>query len=254
MQQKNSQYSTCTKCNVSKPLSNEFFQRDSSKRTGFRPECKECVSLRYKSAKEKTPRIENITLSKSGLKRCSACKNIMKTEFFCKSSRNFDGLHGKCKFCLSDERREKRNADKEKFDAPMKAYKARNKEKVRARATKYTAERRKKDGVFRFRGAVSRLVGSLLKKKESSKSGKSFFDAIGYTADDLYAHIEKQFLAGMSWENYGSWHLDHIIPNSDFKYSSMSDSEFKSCWSLANLRPLWAEDNLKKSNKITSLL
>lgn len=53
----------------------------------------------------------------------------------------------------------------------------------------------------------------------------------------------------MAWENYGKWHVDHIKPKCSFVYLSEKDSQFIECWSLANLRPLWAIDNLQKSAK-----
>ena len=54
----------------------------------------------------------------------------------------------------------------------------------------------------------------------------------------------------MTWDNYGEWHIDHIIPISYFDYSSYDDETFKICWDLNNLQPLWAKDNLIKSNKL----
>ena len=55
----------------------------------------------------------------------------------------------------------------------------------------------------------------------------------------------------MNWDNYGEWHVDHIIPKSSFNFSSKHDKEFKECWALDNLQPLWAEDNIAKSDKIS---
>ncbi|MDD5356518.1 MAG: hypothetical protein PHY56_08290 [Candidatus Omnitrophica bacterium] len=83
-----------------------------------------------------------------------------------------------------------------------------------------------------------------------NKKGRHWEDIVGYTCQDLIEHIEKLFKRGMAWENYGKWHVDHIIPISAFKYSSYDDPEFKACWALTNLRPLWAIDNLKKKDKI----
>ena len=54
----------------------------------------------------------------------------------------------------------------------------------------------------------------------------------------------------MSWNNYGKWHVDHIIPISSFKFESIHDVEFKKCWSLDNLQPLWGSENIIKSNKL----
>ncbi len=67
----------------------------------------------------------------------------------------------------------------------------------------------------------------------------------------LRDHLESLFTNGMTWENYGKWHIDHIIPKSFFEFSSPNDVEFKMCWRLDNLQPLWAKDNIIKSNKLS---
>lgn len=72
----------------------------------------------------------------------------------------------------------------------------------------------------------------------------------GYTTEQLKSHLEKQFKDGMSWSNYGSWHVDHIIPISAFNFETARDIDFKRCWDLRNLQPLWAKDNLRKWAKL----
>lgn len=72
---------------------------------------------------------------------------------------------------------------------------------------------------------------------------------VGYTLVELMEHLESQFTKGMTWDNYGEWHIDHIRPVSDFNFITHNDSEFKECWSLWNLQPLWAFDNLSKCAK-----
>jgi len=62
-------------------------------------------------------------------------------------------------------------------------------------------------------------------------------------------HLQKHFKKGMSWENYGQWHIDHRIPESWFKITCYTDSSFKDCWALSNLQPLWAKENLTKNNR-----
>jgi len=57
----------------------------------------------------------------------------------------------------------------------------------------------------------------------------------------------------MSWSNYGKWHIDHIIPLDFFKVSDPGDPKFKAAWGLENLQPLWAVDNMKKSNKLEGM-
>ena len=70
---------------------------------------------------------------------------------------------------------------------------------------------------------------------------------LDYSVEDLRAHLEARFQPGMSWENYGTWHVDHIRPCSLFNLTD--DREFAQCWSLANLQPLWASDNVRKGAK-----
>ena len=73
----------------------------------------------------------------------------------------------------------------------------------------------------------------------------------------LKNHLEKQFntnqeTMGMSWDNYGEWHVDHIIPIDFFiKNHDFNDVEIqKECFNYSNLQPLWAVENIKKGNKI----
>lgn len=81
------------------------------------------------------------------------------------------------------------------------------------------------------------------------KNGMHWEAIVGYNASTLIAYLENLFCEGMTWDNYGkAWHIDHIIPISAFNFSSTSDIDFKRCWSLKNLRPLWAVDNLRKGD------
>jgi hypothetical protein len=63
-------------------------------------------------------------------------------------------------------------------------------------------------------------------------------------------HLEKQFLPGMSWENMGEWHIDHKIPIAAFNFEKPEDIDFKRCWALKNLQPLWKSENCIKGAKI----
>ena len=79
-----------------------------------------------------------------------------------------------------------------------------------------------------------------------TKKERSSREFLNYSAKDLKEHIEKQFKDGMSWDNHGEWHIDHIIPISQAKTLEEGIKLSK----LSNLQPLWAEDNLLKRNKI----
>jgi hypothetical protein len=75
---------------------------------------------------------------------------------------------------------------------------------------------------------------------------KGWFESLGYTTHQLKNHIEKQFTYGMDWDNRHEWHIDHIKPLCMYDIKSIHDAEFKECFSLDNLRPLWAHHNRSK--------
>ncbi len=74
---------------------------------------------------------------------------------------------------------------------------------------------------------------------------------VGYTVDELKCHLEKRFKPGMTWENFGKWHIDHIIPVFAFNYEKVEHEDFRRCWALKNLQPLWARENLVKGTKMS---
>ena len=69
---------------------------------------------------------------------------------------------------------------------------------------------------------------------------------IGCSYEELIIHLESKFTEGMSWENYGKWHVDHIIPIS----IGRTIDEIKKLSNYKNLQPLWAEENIKKRDKV----
>jgi len=85
-----------------------------------------------------------------------------------------------------------------------------------------------------------------LGKKHAKKSSKTI-ELIGCTWEFLEWHIEQQFAHGMTWENRGLWHVDHIRPCSS--YDLTNPEQQKRCFHYSNLRPLWAKDNLSKGHK-----
>jgi hypothetical protein len=72
-------------------------------------------------------------------------------------------------------------------------------------------------------------------------------DILGCTMGELRTHLESQFQPGMTWDNYGEWHLDHIMPVDSF--CLINPIEQRQCFHYTNLQPLWAKENIIKSNK-----
>jgi len=93
------------------------------------------------------------------------------------------------------------------------------------------------------------MHGSVKRFLKKGKEGSKWQNLVGYNVDDLRRHLEKDFRDGMTWENHGKWHIDHIIPISKFNFSSFKDEGFKKAWALNNLQPLWADENMKKGRR-----
>ena len=86
-------------------------------------------------------------------------------------------------------------------------------------------------------------------RKNSIPKKQNAFSYLTFNVHDLRRHLESQFTDGMSWDNMSEWHIDHIRPISSFSYTSTDCEDFKKCWALNNLQPLWAKDNISKNNK-----
>ncbi len=140
------------------------------------------------------------------------------------------------------------NIEKEK--KRRRIYYLGNIEKINKGKNVYKRERIKKDVHFKLRHRISHAISKKLHFRLSSKKGKSTFSFLPYTIDDLIHHLENLFKPGMNWTNYGSWHIDHKIPDCKFDYKNVEDKEFQKCWALNNLQPLWAEENLRKGGKL----
>lgn len=102
----------------------------------------------------------------------------------------------------------------------------------------------------KIHSSMASMIGAALK---GTKGGRRWETLVGYTTKELMRHLESQFLPGMTWENRGrwGWHVEHIRPRCSFAFTSTDDPEFLECWGLANLRPLWWQDNLRKGSKYT---
>lgn len=109
---------------------------------------------------------------------------------------------------------------------------------------------RRQDPRYKLQRNAACLARGGLRRKGGSKRGISFFAKVPYTVDELRLHLESLWLPGMTWANYGTyWHIDHKKPQAAFEFTSMDDPGFQACWSLSNLQPLVAAENLKKGRK-----
>tara|TARA_B100001175_G_scaffold313415_1_gene320978 strand:- start:1325 stop:2239 length:915 start_codon:yes stop_codon:yes gene_type:complete len=110
---------------------------------------------------------------------------------------------------------------------------------------KYRNNRCKTDPEFKLLRTLRSRLRSALKSKNAIKSTKTL-DLIGCSTSFLMGYLDAKFTEGMTWENHGEWHIDHIKPCA--KFNLLIEDEQRKCFHYTNLQPLWAKDNLSKSS------
>ena len=220
------------------------------------------------------------------MKICNLCCTEKPLPEYAKQESAIDGLQNKCKAC----QKRYRENNKQKNDAYIKKYRAENKEKiavsVKAYSEKnsekiadylalyygknkksilekqkerkqdichnrrvYKKKRMKEDPVYAMAHRLGVLMRNALKHSGYLKSMKTL-EALGCTSAQFKDHLERQFLKGMTWDNRDLWQLDHIMPIS----SAKTEQEVYDLSHMTNIRPMWAKENMVKSNNQTHLI
>lgn len=191
------------------------------------------------------------------MKVCVKCKKLKKSNSFHKNKSKPSGLASWCIECD----RESRLKNKKLLNKRSRKYYQNNKERIIAlklknrdtkKYNKYMRDRRAKSLSIKIHAVLSASINYYIKKRKTPVK-----NILPYTVDELIKHLESNFKEGMNWSNYGvyrknskmTWHIDHVKPVSYFKFSSINDKNIIECWSLNNLKPMWAVDNIKKGKK-----
>lgn len=190
-------------------------------------------------------------------KICSKCGIEKEVCEFYNRKKSHDGKRPECKICSNRLSLIYNKKNEQKIDLIKQKYIDKNKEKVKSSKKNWIEKNPtyqkewamynyKTNILYRLKVIMRARLQLFLKKKKSFKNGKTF-DIIGCTPEFLKEYIESKFTDGMSWGLIGQHiHIDHIIPLSIAK---TEDEIYKLCH-YTNLQPLWAKDNLKKSNKL----
>lgn len=178
------------------------------------------------------------------MKTCTKCSLTKELIFFCKDKNRIDGYDSWCKSCKKVLRRKCYLQNRQK-EIDYAGIRNSNKKLIRS----YERNRYHTEPKIKLATCISTHMRVALK---GNKAGKKWESLVGYTLEDLMKHLESRFQPGMNWKNHSKhgWHVDHIIPKSSFVYTSHEDEQFKKCWALDNLQPLWAEDNWSKHAKL----
>lgn len=233
----------CKNCKNEKAF--ESFRKSKRHKDGYMSECKECVAIKrseYYYSKHEHFRNQNKEYYEQNKEKIY--QNLDKEKKRERDRRYSEKNREK----LKNKKLEYYYNNREVILEKRKKYYEENKD-VLNKITESKREIKKKSyqkrkHQFVWRRILRRTIEQLKIEKESSTK-----DILGYDYNELKRHLENGFLKNMSWDNYGEWHVDHIIPISRFK----KDTPPNIVNSLNNLRPLWAEDNLKRQNQLTDI-
>jgi hypothetical protein len=209
------------------------------------------------------------------MKICAKCKIEKDLDDFTNNKNKKDGKCVYCRLCYSEINKNwrKNNPDKdkiihntwkkkntnklrennlklyykhhEKYKLNARKYKQKNKNKLREKNRIYANKKYKENIEYRLKKLIRGRISKALKRNSKFSSS---LDLLGCSIDKLKNHLEQKFTEGMTWKNYGKWHIDHIKPCDSFDLKKHCQQ--KQCFHYSNLQPLWAKDNIKKSNKI----
>lgn len=143
---------------------------------------------------------------------------------------------------IARQRKQYYEAHKEQEIARSKEYRRAHKKEINKRNYEYVKTRLKKDPLYKVTRYLRSRVHNVTKGQKSAHT----MELMGCSVEEFKLYLQAKFTKGMHWNNYGKWHIDHIRPCSSFNL--LDPEEQKKCFHYINLQPLWASDNLKKSD------
>lgn len=197
-------------------------------------------------------------------KICSKCKIEKGAEEFSKNKNAKSGLCNWCKSCskekdtkwyaanreLAKERSAKWYAENREQAAK---WRAENRERAKEAKVKWHKQHGAKWHQNKYHNDINYKLSHSLRCrirsaiKRGYKSAKTF-ELLGCSVEEVKRHLESQFKDGMSWDNHGEWHIDHIVPCASFDLTDPEQQ--RQCFHYSNLQPLWATENIQKGAKL----
>lgn len=193
----------------------------------------------FYDVKRKNPLVRNIKTDDK-VARCKQCYIAKAKEWSAKNSKKRLDISRR----YTEKHREKIK-EKAKITRSTESYKERTNEWRKNNVTAYLRNKRKSDPMFALRFKMRAIIRKAFDRNGYTKKSKSQL-ILGCTFEQLKKHLENKFQLGMTWENRSEWHIDHITPLS----SANTEEDVIRLNHYTNLQPLWAEDNLRKSDKM----
>ena len=197
------------------------------------------------------------------MKHCPTCNNWKELSEYNKQSSSWDSLARMCRNCYCEYKNNKRktnsyiekqilytqkyNDSGRRKEVSKIRYENKKKEIIK-QCVEYNKKRYNTDPYFKVVCAMRTRISKLLRQKNADKNNK-FYKYLGCNKLEFIDYFQKKFKEGMTWENHGEWHIDHIKPCASFNL--LDEKEQQMCFHYTNLQPLWAYENLSKGSKYT---
>ncbi len=237
----------CSKCGVEQPLTTDYYTKRHGSKDGFRNDCRACKKIRdrkrylerqkeYKQRSQQYHYENRDEILEQRRKYYQENKEI----FSQRAKKYYEENREKVLEKVNEYKKENPNS--------LKEWKENNKDHVRRYCSKYRKERMENDTFYKINIKIRKVIYSSLRRMSIPKNSKSK-EILGCDWETFRQHIENQFQEGMTWDNHGryGWHYDHHIPLA----SAETEEDVIRLNHYTNFKPLWAEDNLRKSDKIS---
>jgi len=150
---------------------------------------------------------------------------------------------------IGDKNREYKQNNKEKIAAYIRKYRQEHKAEIAVKRREYRNARYHSDPDFNLICRLRCRMNNAVKAAGLDKKYDSTSELLGISYQGLKEWLEAQFSEGMTWENRSDWHIDHRVPCTAFDMTVPEQQRI--CFWYKNLQPLWAKDNIQKSNTYT---
>lgn len=228
----------CTKCGLEKPHC-EFY-KDNQKKDKLDSSCKCCRSFTNLQWRVDNP---------EKIKECGSKWRAENPERKRESNLKY---YEENKEQVLATNKKWRDVNPEKVKEYHEKWNAANPEKVKLikstwnkKNPNYNRDKCDKDALYKLKGNIRKLIYKAITRGGYTKDQHAYI-YLGCEYEEFMINIESQFTEGMSWDNYGKWHLDHIYPAS----RAVDEEHLIALNHYTNFQPLWAEDNIRKGNKL----
>lgn len=219
---------TCSLCKEEQLI--EEFRKDKTRKDGYHPYCKSCQKRIRREAYNNNP------VAREGDRR--------RHQTYYYESIGKDTM---LEYGQSGKGREQQKKYRESEAGKIAEAKGRKQWYLSGKGARYHKEQYDNNPQFKLRHNLSARMRDVIRRHGGSKTA-SILKILGAPIEEVRTHIESRFQSGMTWGNYGEWHIDHTIPCDYFNLVDIEEQ--KICFHYLNLQPLWASENQKKNNSL----